>query len=272
MSLDPAILFWLAARNHAALNSIQKEVNRHFVGLLPGLNANEAFVVTLNRVVRTPGCILTLGREGDVQILGSQVSRIQCQIQLNQTTREILIRDTSTLQNTRVVDFTNPEGLFFSKSEGVPRQVVIRAGDTIHLSMGGDDQDLFQFEVVWPIRDHEMQREMEKSKTAFAARPKHPHNEVTPYTTPLPASRQPSRIQTPGSGKTWLHRKLHCLGAGTFGDVYKTLNMHTGEYFAVKVMRRTEPSSMDIEWKKSILQEVRILETLSYVSGIINFS
>ena len=271
MSAHRTILFWLAARNDAALKSIQNEVNRDSVGLLPGLNASNAFVVALDRDVRTPGCLLTLGREGDVQIFGSQISRIQCQIQLNPTTQEILIRDTSAFKNTKVVDCMNPDSLFFSTSDDVPRQVVIRVGDNIHLSMGGDNKDLFQYEVKWPIRDTEMQQEMEAFKTEFLARRKHRQNEVTHYTTRLPALRYEARIQPSGSREPWLHRTLDFLGAGSYGDVFKTVNMHTGEYFAVKVMWRTEPFSMDIEWRRSILEEVRFLETLSYVSGIVNF-
>ena len=251
---------------------MQKEVNRHCVAILPGPNAIEAFVVAFDTNVRTSGCLLTLGREGDVQFSGFQISRIQCQIQLHSTTQEILIRDTSTLKNTRVVDCTRSERLFFSKSEDMPRQVVIRAGDTIHLFMGGDNKELFQYEVVWPIKDLEMQREMEISKYDFLARRKNRQMEVSHYTTPLPASRYESRIENSGFGETWLHRQLNCLGAGTFGEVYKTLNMHTGEYFAVKVMRRTEPFSEDIEWRRSIFQEVCLLETLSYVSGMLNSS
>lgn len=271
MSGHRTVLFRLAARNIAALKSIQNEVNRDSVGLLPGLNPSEAFIIAFDRDVQTPGSLLTLGREGDVQLLGSQISRIQCQIQLNPKTQEILIRDTSASKNTKVVNFMNPESLFFSRSEEVPRQVVIRVSDTIHISMGGDNKDLFQYEVVWPVRDLEMQREMEASKTEFLARRKKRQNEVTHYTTPLPALRYESRIQNPEPGETWLHRKLDFLGSGTFGDVYKTLNMHTGEYFAVKTMRRTGPSSMDSEWRKSVLEEVHFLQTLSYVSGIINF-
>lgn len=271
MSGHPTVLFWLAATNDTARKSIQNEVNRDSVGLLPGLDAVKAFVVAFDMDVRTPGCLLTLGREGDVQLLGSQISRIQCQIQLHPKTQEILIRDTSASKNTKVVDVTRPERLFFSKSEDVPRQVVIRVGNTIRLSMGGDNKDLYQFEVVWPTRDLKMLQAMKASTTEFVARRKKIQNEVTHYTTPLPASRYESRIQTSGSSETWLHRKLKFLGSGTYGNVFQTVNMHTGEYFAVKVMRRTQPSSTDIDWRKSIHEEVRFLETLSYVSGIINF-
>lgn len=271
MSYDSRILFWLAARNAKAWNSIENELNSDTVGPVPDLNTHKAFIVAFDRDVRVPGTLLTLGREGDVQLLEPGISRIQCQVQLNPQTQEILIRDTSTCKNTKVVNYAKPESLFFSRSEDVPRQVVIRHGDPIQISMGGHKKDLFQFEVIWPRRDPQMQGEIENRMRDFLARRRNRIMEVTHYATPLPALEYESTIQTSGSGDVWLHRKLGILGIGTFGDVHKTLNMHTGEYFAVKIMRRTESSSMNIEWRKSVLNEVRLLQRLSYVSGTVNF-
>ncbi len=202
-----------------------------------------------------------------MELKGHKISRIQFQIQLRPRTLEILLRDTSTYKNTKVTSMTDADSLYFSTAEDMPRQVVLRRGDSVLVSAGGENKELAQFEVIWPVKmfvgyDDEIQ----VLKQDSVARRRKPRFSVTPYETSSFASRYESRVHSPNTSNMWLHRKLKILGAGTFGEAYKTLNMHTGEYFAVKVVRRGSNYASETDWRKAVREEVRILENLCHVS------
>jgi hypothetical protein len=271
MPARPQILFWLAPRSGPALECLNNPANQHYVGSVPGM-AGPAFVIGFGCPSQTPECLVTLGRRADIEISGSQISTVQCQILLHPKTREILIRDKSSLQSTRVYYHSDPKSLYLSDHPGIPRQVVIRHGDAVQLRMGGDNYDLLQFDVIWPPPDPASVEEVEEAKKVFLAQPQNPALAVTHPDTSTQASRYESRVQTPGSGKPWLHRKLTLIGAGAFGDVHKTVNMHTGEYFAVKTLRRPLGFGTDTEWRKSVLSEASLLQKLFHVSDSFRIS
>ena len=217
------------------------------------------------RLNSTPGCLVTFGRDGDIEISGSLISSIQCLILLNPSTKEILLRDRSSFKSTKVELRSNTDSLYFSNSG--PHQVVLRQGDSIHIGMSGDNTCLFQFEINWPSLNDEESQRVEDFKFNFVNRPGKPRLAVTLDDTPTPSSRYESRIQTVGSKEDWLHRRMKLLGKGTFGEVYKTVNMHTGGYYAVKVMTRPGTMAQDIAWRKDVSKEVTILQRLDHVSA-----
>jgi serine/threonine protein kinase len=93
-------------------------------------------------------------------------------------------------------------------------------------------------------------------------RPKKSSLAVTLSEPSTPGSRYESRIRTPGNGQTWLHRHYERIGSGTFGEVYKTVNMHTGNHYAVKVLRRVGMVTNDVAWRKDVLNEVMNLQKI----------
>ena len=215
---------------------------------------------------QTPGCLVTFGRRGDIVLSGSRISRVQCEILLHPKTQEILIRDKSSLRNTRVYFHSDPESLYFSDHPGIPRQLVIRHGDVVQLRMGSDNHDQQRFDVLWPRPDPGTMLAVERAKEIFLVQPQNPALAITPEDTLALTSRYESRVQISDSGKPWLHRKLTRIGSGGFGDVYKTVNMHTGGYFAVKTLRRPPGLGVDTEWRKTVLGEASLLQKLFHVS------
>jgi hypothetical protein len=258
----PHVLFWLAPQSAPALGCLQDPANQHYVGSVPGVDGL-AFAIGFNCLSRTPGCLATFGRRGDIVLSGSRISRVQCEILLHPKTQEILIRDKSSLRNTRVYYHSDPESLYFSDRPGIPRQLVIRHGDAVQLQMSSDNDDLFKFEVLWPPPDPTSLKKLEQEKEVLLARSQNPALAVTHEDT---SALSESRMQTPDSGKLWLHRTLTRIGSGGFGDVYKTVDMHTGGYFAVKSLRRPPSLAMEIEWRKTVLGEASLLQKLSNVS------
>jgi hypothetical protein len=200
-------------------------------------------------------------------ISGTLVSSIQCKILLNLSTKEILFRDASSYRNTQV-GLPNST-LSFSK-EGV-RQIVLRNGDSIHIAMGGRDGKLFQFEVVWPPSNLVKCERVEQLKTAFVNKPKKSRLAVT-YEYPQVRCSRPESGLPACRGLEDLEPWEHCLvgleplGHGASGVVFKTVNMHTGNYYAVKRMWHKSGYPNDKDWRKEVLREVNTLSRLRHVS------
>ena len=65
----------------------------------------------------------------------------------------------------------------------------------------------------------------------------------------------------------WPHRKIgNMLGKGSFGEVHKALDLHSGNYYAVKTLQRPTIFTSEQAWKETVLEEVKILNALYHVS------
>jgi hypothetical protein len=152
-----------------------------------------------------------------------------------------------------------------------PRQVVLRFGDSIRIGMGGDNSRLFHFEIIWPPSNTVHSQRVEWLKEKFVKQLRKSHWPVNMDNTPTPASRYESRIKTLGNDGVWLHRQIEEFGSVAFGEVHKTVNMQTGDYCAVKVMRRVGKEANDIAWRRNVLREVTTLQKLYHVSPCMPF-
>ena len=56
------------------------------------------------------------------------------------------------------------------------------------------------------------------------------------------------------------------LGKGSFGEVHKVVNLHSGEYYAVKTLQQPTVFTTEKAWKETVLEEVKILNGLHHVS------
>jgi hypothetical protein len=136
MSSPDGLLFWVAPRNGPASEALRNVENRQWVA--PMTELEEAFMVGFSACPsQTHGCLLTIGHNGDIEISGSLISAIHCQVLLNPSAREILLRDKSAYGNTKIELRSSLDSLYFSTQ--TPRQVVLRYGDNIHLGMDGDN-------------------------------------------------------------------------------------------------------------------------------------
>ena len=79
-----------------------------------------------------------VGCDGDAKLQGGLVSRIHVEVLTCPETLEILIRDTSCYKNTRLINTLAPKSLYFGAAPCMPCQVIIRPGDPIPLSSGGE--------------------------------------------------------------------------------------------------------------------------------------
>jgi hypothetical protein len=78
------------------------------------------------------------------------------------------------------------------------------------------------------------------------------------------SSRRASRFHTPGDKKLNIrHERVGNapLGSGSFGTVYKCLDLNSGTYMALKVLRRSEEQSAE-SWRdylnRTVKKEVKL--------------
>lgn len=252
----PTTLFWLTPKNDNAVACLQLPAVRGYVETMPGPYGQEGLVVSTEIESTTQGCLLTFGRQGDIELSGHDISGIHIQILLHHRTAEILIRDKSTNRNTSVRSPSNADDLKFSTTG--TRQVVIRPTDNVVIGLGGEHGDMYEFQVVWPDRGNDIDAltEVDVAKEEFVSKRRSHRASVTPYETP-PASRDNSRPLSLAEGPQWMHRKdRNALGAGAYGTVYKTLNM-------VRTRVRTSKPCPTLSWQHWHSQYFRTLQEAS---------
>lgn len=226
---ESPILFWLAPLNDKARECVNDPSNIGYVDNAPDPYVGSALVVSFESDPRISERLLTLGRAGDVKLEGDYLSRWHIEILLHWKTWQILIRDKSPYINTKIEDPLDPGRVCFGYSGGTYRQAVIRHGDSVELSLGGEHGKLYRFKVMWPrIDDPKDFRAMEEDRRRFALRPRNPQLCATEYEMPPAASRYELRVQPPAANsEQWLHREEgRPLGQGSFGTVSKTLNLY----------------------------------------------
>ncbi len=61
-----------------------------------------------------------------------------------------------------------------------------------------------------------------------------------------------------------VHRRIRRLGSGSYGKVFLTVNLKTGDHLAVKIFEFE--AEVETEGKKLVRQEVDLMKDLSHVS------
>jgi hypothetical protein len=128
---------------------------------------------------------------------------------LNPSTKEILLRDKSAFQSTKIQLRSSMDPFYFNTLG--PRQIVLRQGDSVLIGIGGDNSSLFQFEIFWPPLDTVNSQRVEELKDKFAKLPKHPRLAFAADDNPTPGSRYEFRVQTLANNDRRLHRHVKRL-------------------------------------------------------------
>lgn len=215
--------------------------------------------------VRSKSCytLATLGRgEADVFVEGSSIAKIQCSFEIDPDTSVIMFYDRSHGQTTQV--FGENATPF---EHGRLRRVVVHEGRNKVIGMGGVGKDLVLFELKW---HQDLVSTMSKVKNGDGVAQGYKENPrlartVDESETVLP-SRRETRPHTPGPRQLDVrYSKVAMLGAGQFGTVHKAINMDTGKFMAVKILR---PRTQEEAWKQSshyaLKREVEILSQISH--------
>lgn len=261
MPPNPLAFFSLVPMSESAQAAVDDPHNAHYVS---------TFLDTENRVmvsrfdigpnVGSPSrhTLATIGRAGDIVVSGSTLSRIQCSFELSENNQaEIVLHDRSTNKNTQFLgDTAVPFEL-----DRPHRRVVIDPTINLTLGFGGAACDQYAFQIFWH-KDAQTQAD-----SHLEYRQDNPRQARTVLEQPQPQTVVPSgprtRIHAPRNDLKIRYSKRGKLGEGSFGEVFKVVDVDTGKYLAVKQVKE---ASLESSNYLSIKREVETLSRLCHVS------
>lgn len=217
--------------------------------------------------------LATLGRLGDITVEGSSISKIHCSFDVHCHTNEIILWDQSSNGSTQT--FGQNAMKIPSRLERPDRWVVVAKKVNNIFGFGGSHCDLFEFMIHW----HEPVNDLKERISYREDHPKYTRtldDETATVITSKPATRIHTPIKyTPGTftpGVQGQAKKIRYytkkrIGKGSFGEVWKAVDVDTGEVFALKLIPwpKLGPQSQQYTLLK---REVEISASLSHVSHI----
>lgn len=275
MPPHPQALFSLVPfrENERAELAVSHPNNRHRVSTLPeGVEALEVGLHICSKSSTTT--LATLGRcpDADIYLDGSSIARIQCSFEIDLVTRVVMLYDRSHGCTTQ---FSGEDAKPFQHGRQV-RKVLVQHNLNTIIGMGGERQDLFQFKLIW----HQNPTETEKTIKGYNAhaygRMENPRltRTVDEAPTDLP-SRRETRPHMPGQRQLEMRyvKEEPALGCGQFGTVYKAIDVDSGKFMAVKILKPSSQKSKQ-EWgslyNNTFKREVETLSKITHVSKTFN--
>ncbi|KAK2749615.1 hypothetical protein FQN57_005837 [Myotisia sp. PD_48] len=228
-SPHPRTIFSLVPLNAKAEAVLNHPNNREFVSAVP--HPDEAGETTLGLGVgfhigsQSGHTLATIGRTGNIEVDDETISRTQCSFEMHETSKAIMLYDRSSFQSTQVFG----KCVIPFESSRPTRRVVVSKEINLLLGFGGPSCNIFQFRLVWHACETEaMEFPEDREDNPRWARTLDPVPDVS-------LAQRLTEIPVPGKqGPRIRYQEQKNVGAGSFGRVFKILNLDTGDYLAVK--------------------------------------
>jgi len=240
--------------NERAKMVVSHPDNAHLVSILS--DNTQGLDVCFDIYEKPSKALAVLGRGTDVDIFiaYTTIAKCQCSFEIDIDTGVVMFYDRSFARSTQVFG----ENVVPFEQDRIRRVLVQKNLNTI-IGMGGKRHDLVQFELEW---HQDPKQAIKRNKSHLNIRIENPR---------LARTNSPSCWQTlphtPGSIRLKMRYVIACkLGSGAFGDVHKAIDVDSGNYMAVKILRR--PTSASKQAQNSALalkREVEILSNFSHV-------
>ncbi|EQL33980.1 hypothetical protein RJZ90_002834 [Blastomyces dermatitidis] len=205
--------------------------------------------------------LATLGRNGDIVVDGPSISRIQCSFEILPEYDVVMLYDESTSQTTQVF---GDEATPFRP--GCKRKVVVGERFNKIIGMGGIGCDQVQFEMVWHRANFKGEEEA-KNRIESALQARTMDNVPTVVPSEIPTPNQWPTIQQP----TIRYKVLSVIGQGSFGVVYKAVNVDSGRTMAAKTIPQPQggfQSQQKIDWSERLWHSLGVLMLRNIVEYI----
>ncbi|EGC44450.1 STE family protein kinase [Histoplasma capsulatum var. duboisii H88] len=190
--------------------------------------------------------LATLGRNGDIIVDGPNISRIQCSFEILPEYDVVMLYDECLVTKPR------------RSSLDAKRRVVIGERFNNIIGMGGTGCDQVQFEVVWHRANFKGKEEADhRIESPLQARTVDNVPTVVPSEIPTPDQWPP--IQKP----TIRHKALSVLGEGSFGIVYKVVDVDSGKTMAAKAISQPQ-NGFHAQQKDRLEREIFALSQSSH--------
>ncbi|KAI9661288.1 MAG: hypothetical protein M1821_009615 [Bathelium mastoideum] len=151
-----------------------------------------------------------------------------------------------------------------------PRRVLVQIDFNTVICMGSERQGRIEFELVWPQQPAQTMDAIKKHNMTAATQAINPRQAQTvdDADTILPLQRQ-TRIHTSGASNPSIRYVTlgDPMGEGTFGKVYKAINVDTGKFLAVKRFKTAQGNAnMGAYIYKTIKREVETIARCSHMT------
>ncbi|KAI9791199.1 MAG: hypothetical protein M1816_004191 [Peltula sp. TS41687] len=264
---EELIWFWLFPANVAAQKVVNDRSNHSCVQRDPADWSRAAIRVGFANEPKDPTRLLSFGRDSernDVILAGPQFDKDQCHFFVNEESGELLLRDTSPRNTTKLLADVEREKFQLG---GVLRQCVVRAAGNLRLVI---NEAVFRFH--WSNHQHaDGSQAFFAAKTGFAARSK-----LAITSTALGPVRQMDQAMV--TELPMVPDDNTRLGAGSYGKVSLVVDVRTGNHVAVKIVEHHPPqefkrvgrhgqSKLICEekiWKGKLKREVQMLANLRH--------
>jgi hypothetical protein len=240
MSGSP-VFFFLVPQDQAADDILTIGLNARFRNTDPE-DGSLSLRVGLDHQPRQPGQLISFGRDRsrcDV-VLPAGFSARQCHFFIHPRTGEVILRDDSINSSTSLLHLNESLTTRCALPDSQPRQrVVPHTMQEICIRMHNA-----VFMVFWCDKV----RAFEATKT-------------------MPRFRAPLTVvlADPLENGQIVHQHIHGLGQGATAEVFKTLNLKTGDHLAVKIFKHAPDNEEAI--KRVVRIEVELISQLSHVSS-----
>lgn len=212
--------------------------------------------------------LATLGRgfDADIYVEGSNIARIQCSFEIDFDTGIVMFCDRSLAKSSQVFG----ENAMPFEHKRI-RQVLVNHKLNDIIGMGGERRDLIRFRLVWYQNPEKTVETIKNYKTLLCGRVENPRLARTMDEAPtsLPSCREtrPHTVHTARSLQLKMrYVTMRSAGSGTFGEVFKAIDVDSGKFMAVKILKRPTIISEAENWRVSVKREVEILSNISHVS------
>ncbi|KAI1655128.1 kinase-like protein [Daldinia decipiens] len=258
----PLALFSLLPLNERSQAVLDHPYNKHLVSRQK--DGRLALDIGHVRSMLGDPTLATLGRNGDIYVEGSSFSRNQCSFEINPYTKVVMFYDRSHSQTSQVFGQDNA----FPLEPGRPRKVLVRQGLNIYIGMGGVARDLIQFQLIWHNGGLTETIELVKGREAITLEEHLRFSRTLDESITASSTQRQTRVHTPGARQLKMrHVKENTLGSGEFGEVYKAIDVDTGMFMAVKVLKPREATPEDMQsFYKRVKGEVEKLSRIDNAS------
>ena len=258
-------LFSLIPRNPKAKIVVEDDNNDHLVSKswesnVPsfdiGFHLNSQF---------SANTLATLGRDNcDIHLRSATIARTHCSFEIDDlNTGIVMFYDRSHKHNTRVSGTCAQP---FEKGRS-PRKVLVYPGVNDEISMGGIKGELLEFQIEWILKEDRIKEVARKHRDAEKNTITNPRKARTrdPTETVLNSAKMTpdEAFQRPSQPRI-RYFKRDLLGVGSFGKVWRTIDVDSGRIMAMKQIDYV-PGSQEQDHVRKVRREVELMRRSKHV-------
>lgn len=258
-------LFSLIPLNRKAEEAVEDGNNNHLVSISSKSNVPSFDIGFHINSQSSFNTLTTLGRDNcDIYLQSNSIARTHCSFEIDDlNTGIIMFYDRSHKHNTQI---SGEEGRPFEKGRS-PRKVLVYPGFNDMISMGGINGDLVKFQLEWILNEGQIKEVARKHRDVGKDMIRNPRKARTrdPTKTALPSVRMtPDQAfqNTSQSALRYFRRDL--LGVGSFGKVWRAIDVDSGQVMAMKQIDWVA-GSQDQDYVKRVRGEVELMRRAKHV-------